>query len=220
MKTQRLLALFIDYLFLLLGLAVLALFFTGFYALVLGGVPEFTMLQTQLLTGADIGVAVIEGQGPPIEIVDVTDHRNAAALLEGRIENWLDDGIRPGHITILSPMRLSESSAWLLPSRLKSRLTRVDMTAASNSPPTILTYSTVRGFKGLENRCIAVVDLDGFAAHAPLREVFQATVGRRIADRTGNGLSRRAGRPSPHRTRAKPKGALVQCGAGRLGRLC
>ncbi len=50
MKTQRLLALFIDYLFLLLGLAVLALFFTGFYALVLGGVPEFTMLQTQLLT--------------------------------------------------------------------------------------------------------------------------------------------------------------------------
>jgi superfamily I DNA and RNA helicase len=124
------------------------------------------VLQTQLLTGADIGVAVIEGQGPPIEIVDVTDHPNTATVLERRLEDWLDNGIRPGHITILSPMTFSESSASLLPTRLKSQLVRVDAKAALCWPPTSLTFSTIRDFKGLENRCIAVVDLDRFAASA------------------------------------------------------
>lgn len=125
---------------------------------------EQIVLQTQLLTGADIGVAVIEGQGPPIEIIDVINHQGTAALLERRIEDWLDNGIRPGHITILSPMRLSESMAWQLSSRLKSQLVRVDAKVAASWPPSSLTYSTIRDFKGLENRCIAVVDLDRFTA--------------------------------------------------------
>lgn len=122
------------------------------------------ILQTQLLTGADIGIAVIEGQGPPIEIVDVADRYSGAATLEKRIEDWLDNGIRPGHITILSPMTLNESSAVLLSSKLKSQLMCIDAKMAFCWPPSSLTFSTIRDFKGLENRCIAVIDFDRFAA--------------------------------------------------------
>lgn len=127
---------------------------------------EQIVLQTQLLTGADIGVAVIEGQGPPIELVDVTDHRHTAAALERRIEDWLDSGIRPGHITILSPHGVGESSTSLLSTRLRSQLAGVDATTACRWPLTSLTFSTIRDFKGLENRCIAIVDLDRFAGTA------------------------------------------------------
>jgi hypothetical protein len=136
---------------------------------------EQIVLQTQLLTGADIGVAVIEGKGPPIEIVDVKDRADTAALLERRLVGWLDDGLRPGHITILSPLRLSESSAWLLPTGLRAQVAKVDAAEAAKWPPSTLTFSTVRDFKGLENRCIAVVDLERFAAtEADIAELYVA----------------------------------------------
>jgi len=123
---------------------------------------EQIVLQTQLLTGSDIGVAVIEGQGPPIEIIDVTDPMRTASLIEHRIEDWLDNGIRPGHITILSPNRINESVAWLLSNRIKSQLVVVDAKTAASWPPSTLTYSTIRDFKGLENRCIIIIDMDKF----------------------------------------------------------
>lgn len=133
------------------------------------------VLQTQLLTGADIGVAVIEGEGPPIEIIDVTDAAGTALALEERIVNWLDDGVRPGHITILSPQRLSASSAWMLSNRLKSQLVLVDAATASKWPPSRITFSTIRDFKGLENRCIAVIDLDKFeATQSDVAELYVA----------------------------------------------
>ena len=118
------------------------------------------VLQTQLHTGADIGEAVIEGQGPPIERVEVGDERSQASLLENRIAGWLDEGVRPGHITVLSPRPLSSSAARLLPSRLQ--LQEVTQSVAGAWPSRQLTYSTIRGFKGLENRCVAVVDLEQF----------------------------------------------------------
>lgn len=122
------------------------------------------VMQTQLITGADIGVAVIEGQGPPIELVDVCDKESEAAALDKRLSQWLDGGIRPGHITVLSPKPLSHSVAAKLSPRMASQLQTVGIQTASRWPPSKITFATVREFKGLENRCIAVVDLDNFAA--------------------------------------------------------
>jgi len=122
------------------------------------------VMQTQLITGADIGVAVIEGQGPPIELVDVNDERSEAVALEQRLSLWLDGGVRPGHITVLSPKQLNDSVAAKLSSRMASQISAVDPQTASRWPPSTITFATIRDFKGLENRCVAIVDLDGFAA--------------------------------------------------------
>lgn len=122
------------------------------------------VMQTQLITGADIGVAVIEGQGPPIELIDVNDQRGEAIALEQRLSLWLDGGVRPGHITVLSPKHLDDSVAAQLSSRMVSQISVVGPQAASRWPPSTITFAQIRDFKGLENRCVAIVDLDGFAA--------------------------------------------------------
>jgi hypothetical protein len=122
------------------------------------------VMQTQLITGADIGVAVIEGQGPPIELFDVEDEPGEAAALEERLTLWLDAGVRPGHITVLSPKHLDDSVAARLSSRVTSRISVVGPQSAFRWPVSTITFATILDFKGLENRCIAIVDLDGFAA--------------------------------------------------------
>ena len=131
------------------------------------------VLQTQLVTGADIGVATIEGEGPPVEWVNTSDERSTAAALAGRLTSWLEQGVRPGHITVLSGRRLAESAARLLPPAL--RLTPVTASLVSQWPPSFVTFSTVRDFKGLENRCIAIVDLDDFdGSPAAIAEMYVA----------------------------------------------
>ncbi len=125
---------------------------------------EQIVLQTQLITGADIGISVIEGQGPPIELIDVGDRRSEANALEERLSTWLEGDVRPGHITVLSPRPFNDSAAAIMSQRMASQLVNVNAQVASRWPSTKITFSTIRDFKGLENRCIAVVDLDAFDA--------------------------------------------------------
>src|SRR5205823_2680117 len=66
-------------------------------------------------------------------------------------------------------------TAWRLPTPLRSTIARVDAGVASRWPTTTLTYSTIGDFKGMENRCVAVVDLDGPAAGAAdIHELYVA----------------------------------------------
>jgi hypothetical protein len=133
------------------------------------------VVQTQLITGADIGVAVIEGQGPPIELVDVEDERGETAALEERLTLWLDGGVRPGHITVLSPKHIDDSIAAQLSSRVASQISVVGPQTASHWPLSTITFATILDFKGLENRCIAIVDLDGFdASDSDVAELYVA----------------------------------------------
>lgn len=121
------------------------------------------VMQTQLITGADIGEAVIEGQGPPIELVDVNDERSEALALEKRLSLWLEGGVRPGDITILSPKHRIDSVASSLAPPMAQQIFAVDARTATRWPPNVMTFSTIREFKGMENRCVAIVDLDCFA---------------------------------------------------------
>jgi hypothetical protein len=118
------------------------------------------VLQTQLVTGADIGVAEIEGAGPPIEFASVDDARNEVQALARKLTQWLDSGVRPGSITVLSPRPFRDSVASQLPANVSTQIAVVDPRVAAKWPPRTITFSGIRDFKGLENRCVAVVDLD------------------------------------------------------------
>jgi hypothetical protein len=122
------------------------------------------VLRTQLLTGGDIGVALIEGNGPPVEIIDVNGQKSTSEALEKRINDWLEEDISPGHITILSPLNFEESAVRLMSPKYNDMITILDKKAASQWPLRKISYSTIINFKGLENRCIAITDIESFSA--------------------------------------------------------
>lgn len=120
------------------------------------------VVQTTLFTGASLGEAQIDGRGLRVEVVTTSGEVQVAEKLSNRIREWLQQDVRPGFITILSPRPWSESAARLLPSDLASAVCVLDANLGNQWPSQRMTFSTVRQFKGFENRCIAVVDLEGF----------------------------------------------------------
>jgi hypothetical protein len=118
--------------------------------------------QTQLATGADIGSTLIDGGGPAVELVSVSDRAAEAAALADRIDSWQAEGVEPGRITILSPLELKLSAAGLLPEPMRRRMTLITPVAMAKWPGNTLSFASIEHFKGLENQCIAVVDLAAY----------------------------------------------------------
>jgi len=120
------------------------------------------VVQTTLFTGASLGEAEIDGRGLKVEAVTTSGEAQVAQKLAQRIRDWLQQEIRPGFITILSPRSWAESAVRLLPSDLLDAVSVFDGPVAKRWPSSRMTFSTIQQFKGLENRCIAVIDLDAF----------------------------------------------------------
>ena len=140
-----------------------------------GGIPghlrrncrntEEIVLQTRLLTGADLGNPNA-GPGPPVEIRFYGDKTEELALLESHLADLADRGARPADVTILSPVPFAESCASKLSRRWSRKLTVAGERDAADWPPQQLTFATVEAFKGLENRYIAFIDLDAISEQA------------------------------------------------------
>ena len=129
--------------------------------------------QTQLTTGADIGVSQA-GEGPSVEWV-YPDSRDAAAhLLRAHIRNLGRQGVEDGDITILSPQAYSGSVANELPEAVRDRVREVDPDVAARWPVSTLTYAQVSDFKGLENQFVALVDLDQLSLHDQINTLYVA----------------------------------------------
>jgi hypothetical protein len=118
--------------------------------------PEI-VLQTQLLTGADIGVP-IAGHGPPVEFQYSVDAVDEAERLGQWITRLLEDDVQPSVITLLSgAKRLEDSSANLVDQSLRQRIISID---SSREPrPGEIEWANAVEFKGLENDFIAMIDV-------------------------------------------------------------
>lgn len=115
--------------------------------------------QTKLLTGADPGVSST-GPGPNVEIRLYENPEEATQLLQAHLEELARREVQGKHITILSPKPFAESCAARLRDPWRKRLTVLDGPDAPRPPYSGLTYATVADFKGLENRFIALVDVE------------------------------------------------------------
>lgn len=118
------------------------------------------VLQTKLLTGADLGEPSA-GHGPPVTIVyyeTATGHQTE--LLDAELDRLHLEGVRPEDITILSRRSLAESCAAACRPARRRRLT--DLTSADNriQRVTHTSFCTIPEFKGLESQFILVVDID------------------------------------------------------------
>jgi len=112
--------------------------------------------------GADIGNVESQGLGFPVRYDLVSDRVSEARKLQHIIRKWVDEnGVEPADITILSPLEFEKSIARTV---LEGPGSTVHIIHAPESVAQLgtlgITFSSVRRFKGLENKYIVLVDLD------------------------------------------------------------
>jgi hypothetical protein len=150
------------------------------------------VLQTRLVSGADMGVA-FAGDGPPVEFHYWKDPAEAAKLLERQLHSLQMMGVRSEEITILSPNPMAGSCLALMCSAVRSRIIELTPENSADMPLKGTTFSTIRNFKGFENSIIIVTDLNRLESDEDLATFYVAMSrarGRLIIDVAENLRSR------------------------------
>lgn len=110
---------------------------------------EEIVLQTRLLTGADLGNPMA-GAGPQVSYVYYESRQQDAVQLEAHLDDLRRSGVADSEVTVLSPVDFELSAASAV-----GRLAGGSAAAASATK-----FATISDFKGLENDFIALVDID------------------------------------------------------------
>lgn len=87
---------------------------------------------------------------PEVEFINFVEQTDEVELLTNKIKDLLKSGVKPSEITILSPFKYDKSVA--------SKVTKYTIDKAGEDTENI-TYSTIQGFKGLENKVIILSDI-------------------------------------------------------------
>jgi len=99
------------------------------------------------------------GYGPDV-IETNKDPSNEFAVLQKEIKNLLKNGVSANSITILSPLPFEESSIRHLPKKMIENIIALDDFIVRDFPPTQISFSEIKNFKGLENEVIIVIDIE------------------------------------------------------------
>jgi len=118
---------------------------------------EEIVRQTQLYTGADLGVAKA-GAGQPVTFVNAVDALHEASNLDAHLQALFGDGIRPGAVTVLSMTGDWDASA-IRNSKWAKRVLRLTDVAGQPRRPDMVTWASVADIKGLETDFLCVIDL-------------------------------------------------------------
>jgi hypothetical protein len=136
--------------------------------------------QTQLMTGADLGVAKA-GQGPPVEYDRPTTDRDTAALLDARLKRFRRDEIDLGDVVVVTLRDIvRDSSAMSVKALPRGQLVPDD---AGPRPPTagVARLVTVQDFKGLEAQHVLVIDVDDVSDPRDMSKLYVAMTRPRIS---------------------------------------
>ena len=126
---------------------------------------------TMMYTGGDIGNCAISSDGLPVLWKDqyYESPDSLIELIEAQLGQWIDDeGVLLGDIILLSPLSFEESAASRLDKRWRRKVVVINESFGERWMDTQLPFSTIRDFKGLENRYVMLVDVDAMVdqAHA------------------------------------------------------
>lgn len=121
-------------------------------------------IQAMMYTGGDIGRCRIQGNGLKVDTSTIYDSQDdEIQAIEKKLEELIDEQeVQPGDITLLSMTEFENSIASKLDKRWRRKLFIIDNSFGNQWHRTSLTFSTIRNFKGLENRYIMLIDLDNF----------------------------------------------------------
>ena len=123
---------------------------------------EEIVLQTQLMTGADIGEAEIDGRGTPVEIQEYKSDEDVLAKAADRLKGWMEEEIRPENITILTLNETDRSIVARFGKNLRSIINTIENGETNPRIHGKIAFSSVSKFKGLENECVMLIDFECF----------------------------------------------------------
>jgi hypothetical protein len=118
---------------------------------------------TLMFTGGDIGNCPITADGLPVLWKDqfYDDEELLIQLIERQLELWIDNEcVQLGDITILSPLSFESSVASKLDKRWRRKIVVINESFGERWMDTQLPFSSIRDFKGLENRYVMLIDID------------------------------------------------------------
>lgn len=119
--------------------------------------------QTRALTGADTGVAAA-GSGPEVKFVTCAGRDDETGRLEAHLRELREHDVPAADVTILSLRGdWASSSARQLREARRGAVRVLTAEWAPEWPGDTLTWASVVDVKGLENRFVCVVDVDGLA---------------------------------------------------------
>ena len=87
---------------------------------------------------------------PEVEYINFVEQEDEVKLLEEKLKDLIKKGVKPSEITILSAFKFDKSVA--------SKITKFAISKVGEDSENI-TYSTIQGFKGLENKVIILTDV-------------------------------------------------------------
>jgi hypothetical protein len=125
-------------------------------------------IHTMSYTGGDIGKCRVIGDGLPVleKELDHDSGEHLVSLVESQLFEWIDDdGVKPGDITMLSPVDYEDSCVQQLDKRWRRKIAIINESFGERWLDTSITFSTIRDFKGLENKYVMLLDLDSLVAH-------------------------------------------------------
>jgi hypothetical protein len=101
------------------------------------------------ITGFDRDMLYIKTDGPPVSFFLWKNHDDEKEQIEALIERLRKEKVPDSRITILAPYR-----------RARSVVDKLSVPVEPFSPnPSGITFSTIQGFKGLENSCVILADI-------------------------------------------------------------
>ncbi|MDO8119716.1 NERD domain-containing protein [Isoptericola sp. b490] len=134
--------------------------------------------QTQLLTGADLGVARV-GEGPQVEFVHASDDEDSAAKVDSQLGKLREEEIDPTDIVVVTlRSSVDRSSAALTRAWSRRRLVDGDSPANEGRRTRLV---TTRAFKGLEAAHVLVVDVDDVSSAAAMARLYVAMTRPRVS---------------------------------------
>jgi len=135
--------------------------------------------QTQLLTGADLGVPRV-GHGPAVEFRRCGSDQDSAQLLDIELKRLRQEEIHPSDMVVLTVRdSISESSAIHTKAFARGGLQPRDR--ADSNDPEFVRLLTARDFKGLEAAHVLVVDVDDLSNAHVMSRLYVAMTRPRIS---------------------------------------
>ncbi|KRD41327.1 hypothetical protein ASE38_17105 [Cellulomonas sp. Root930] len=137
--------------------------------------------QTQLITGADLGVAKA-GAGPAVEYVQPHSDTDTAALLDARLKRLRQEEIDLSEVVVVT-LRDTASASSAVQTKAYSRgaLTDQPRQSSTSGPAGAARLVTTRGFKGLEAAHVLVVDVDEVESDLAMARLYVAMTRPRVS---------------------------------------
>ncbi|WP_081620218.1 nuclease-related domain-containing DEAD/DEAH box helicase [Arthrobacter sp. 162MFSha1.1] len=136
------------------------------------------VLQTQLLTGADLG-SPLAGKGPQVVVRQYSGPQAGAAALESYLSGLSTEGVRWDEIAVVSLCDSLDSSIVRLTSQFRrNQLIPAHATSSNKVSGSIWTAAAI---KGLEAAHVCVVDVDPESSSALLPRLYVAMTRPRVS---------------------------------------